>query len=98
MEPVIGMRDDLKAELRDISQSFLAWQTIFRNRPLGQQPQFIAYVLGGAHRGSVTMTREAMEESHAEVIEVDVPNERDRFVDRIKRVGSSLDSGDLPLN
>jgi hypothetical protein len=98
MEPVIGNRSDLRAELRDISQAFLAWRAIFANRKVGRQPSFIAYVLGGTQKGALSTAREVLEESRAEVVSVDIPNERDRFVERIRHVGRSVESGNLPFN
>jgi hypothetical protein len=91
MEPIVGSRDDFTDELIRVSSTFLAWRKLFENHRRSQEakePDFIAYVLD-ARRGESSTVREELKEARAQVVDVDVPNERDRFISRIREVGTS---------
>lgn len=99
MEPVVGNREDLATELRDISQAFLAWQSIFRNHNVKRLPTFVAYVLHNDRGAATSHARDSLLESKALVVDVDVPSEREALLERIRQVGRSggQQSG-LPLH
>ncbi|MCP3100301.1 hypothetical protein LZ198_15630 [Myxococcus sp. K15C18031901] len=88
MEPVV-FRENLHAELREISTTFLAWQSLFAERIHARVPHLIAYVLPSAHADVTARTRAILEASRAEVVDVSVPVERMRFIDTIRQVGRS---------
>lgn len=92
MEPVIGAREDFSDELRHVSNAFLAWRKLLENHGARREPQFIAYVLEGRY-GESAHAREKLVEAGAEVIDVDIPSERSRFLETIKRVADSGGNG-----
>ncbi|WNG52021.1 hypothetical protein F0U60_53885 [Archangium minus] len=98
MEPVVGTRVDVRKDLREISQTFLAWSKIFDRSTLKRTPRFCAYIISGSP-STVSEAHELLTMAQAEVINVETPNERDRFLNEIRRVGrTNPEQGGLPIN
>ncbi|NRD45967.1 hypothetical protein [Corallococcus exiguus] len=92
MEPVIAARDDFREEIGRVSTSFLAWRQLLDNRKEASRnrpdPRFIAYVING-RQGEASTVRSVLKEARADVIDVEIPTERDRFIHQIRVVGES---------
>ncbi|ATB36263.1 hypothetical protein CYFUS_001677 [Cystobacter fuscus] len=97
MEPIIASRADFHEELRHVSNAFLAWRQLFEKRQVARRYSFLAYVLDG-RRGESSTVRGVLKEAEAEVLDVDVPSERDKLIERIRYVGiSNPAQNELPI-
>lgn len=86
MEPVLGRRPDMHKQLEEISKTFLAWEKLLERMQARRKPRFVAYMFSTPQ----TTVREAklfLDVAEAEVIDVEIPNERDRFISDIRRIG-----------
>ncbi|WP_153881191.1 hypothetical protein [Myxococcus sp. AB036A] len=86
MEPVLGLRSDVWSQLEDISKSFLAWEKLLERKRARRKPRFVAFMFSSP-RATVREAKSFLGVAEAEVIDVEVPTERDRFVSDIRRIG-----------
>lgn len=85
MEPVLGQRDVHK-QVERISKTFLAWGRLLERMPDKGKPRFVAYVFSPSQK-VLPEVKQFLSAAEAEVIDVDLPNERDRFISDIRRIG-----------
>jgi hypothetical protein len=88
MEPVLGRRSDLPDQLEGVSKTFLAWEKLLERIGSQRKPRFVAYMFS-TPRTTVREAKQFLNFAEAEVIDVEVPNERERFISDIRRVGLS---------
>jgi hypothetical protein len=86
MEPVLGQRPDLSKQLEEISKTFLAWEKLLERKGAKHMPRLVAYMFSTPHT-TVREARQFLNIAQAEVVDVQIPNERDRFVSDIRRIG-----------
>jgi hypothetical protein len=87
LEPMIATRVDFEKDLEHVSMVFHAWRSIFGAAHAKREPHFIAYVFSNGMRGVVAEAQKTLRVARAHVVDVDVPSERARFIEQIKRVG-----------
>lgn len=99
MEPIIGTRAKLTDDLKGLSESFLAYRSLFEMASMARQPTFIVYVLTGGYEGAVTEAHEVLKGAAHQIINVDDPAQRMPFLQRITAVGrTGGDQGSLRLH
>ncbi|WP_426755665.1 hypothetical protein [Myxococcus sp. Y35] len=87
MEPIVGTRAKLTDDLKGLSESFLAYRSLFEMANTSQKPTFIVYVLTGGYQGALTTAHEVLKGAAHQVINVDDPSQRVPFLQRIMAVG-----------
>jgi hypothetical protein len=87
MEPVIATRASLSQDLTSISETFLAWKKLFELAHTKRHPRFIAYVTGPAD--GFIEAQSVLKTAADAVVNVDNRAERNRFIEEIKRIGST---------
>jgi hypothetical protein len=96
MEPVIGDRVALSDDLTSISQTFITWRALLKERaPKVTRPHFVAYVMGSVE--GLKEARAVLATSADEVIDVSSHRPRQEFLEHIKRVASTGGGGQMPL-
>ena len=88
MEPVVGTRPSLAADLKLISSSMLAQMKLFELAKVKAKPEMIAYVFSNGYRGALAETREALNKVGL-VVDVESKKERDVFIKHIQDVGDT---------
>jgi hypothetical protein len=86
MEPVLGRRPDMHKQLEEVSKTFLAWEKLLERMQTQRKPRFVAYLFSSP-RTTVREAKQFLDIAGAEVIDVEIPDERDRFIGDIRRVG-----------
>jgi hypothetical protein len=86
MEPVLGRRPDMHKQLEEVSKTFLAWEKLLERMQAKRKPRFVAYMFS-TPRTTVREAKQFLTVAEAEVIDVEIPNERDRFIGDIRRIG-----------
>ena len=95
MEPMVA-RGDFGQELRDVSESILAWQRLFDvHGTHDRMPKFVAYVFSEGQVPPVLKARETFAKTNVEVVDVDAIGERNHLLSEIRRVGQTR-FGSLP--
>lgn len=87
MEPVIAVRANLSQDLTSISETFLAWKKLLELAPAKRHPRFIAYVTGPAE--GFTEAQSVLRTAADAVVNIDNRLERTRFIEEIRRIGST---------
>ena len=86
MEPVLGQRQDVHRQVERISKTFLAWGRLLERMHAKGKPRFVAYVFSPP-KTALPEVKQFLSAAEAEVIDVEIPNERDRFISDIRRIG-----------
>lgn len=99
MEPVVGTRAKLTDDLKGISESFLAYRSLFEMSDAPRKPTFIVYILSGGYKGAVTAAHDVLKGAAHQIINVDDPAQRGPFLERITKIGrSGGGQSSLPLH
>ena len=91
MEPIVGTRPSLVTDLKIVSESLLAHLKLFEMAKVPEKLEMYAYVFPNGYRGAVSDTRKALEQI-VQVVDVESPQARDQFLDRIRIVGRTASS------
>ncbi|MBN1208218.1 MAG: hypothetical protein JXB05_25375 [Myxococcaceae bacterium] len=89
MEPIIGTRARLVDDLKGISESFLAYRSLFEMSRTERQTSFIVYVLSRGYGGAVSEAHEVLKGAATQIVNVDDPSQRIHFLQRITDIGRS---------
>ncbi|MBZ4335488.1 MULTISPECIES: hypothetical protein [unclassified Corallococcus] len=99
MEPIVGTRAKLTDDLKGLSESFLAFRSLFEMANTLRKPTFIVYVLTGGYEGALAEAQDVLKGAAHEIINVDDPSQRMPFLQRIMAVGrTGGDQGALALH
>lgn len=88
MEPIVPDRPGVNDDLRTIATGFMAYRGAIAEIANGRRARLLAYVTTGGTREQRSVAMEALHKAAHEMVDTNIPYQRDLLVSRIEETAS----------